>query len=95
MPRASLGGSLKSTSGSDPCFFQIAASSLGARAREILCVLFMSEDFISPSPVGLLQLSTAGLQFQMLWGLVFLVPEPWAWEPDVGLRTLTPVGEPL
>lgn len=20
------------------------------------------------------------------------MPEPWAWEPDVGLRTLTPVG---
>lgn len=31
----------------------------------------------------------------MLWGLIFLVQDPWAGEPDVGLRTLTPVGEPL
>lgn len=43
----------------------------------------------------LLQLSPSGLQSQILWGLIFLVPDPWAGEPDVGLRTLTPVGEPL
>ena len=37
----------------------------------------------------------AGLQRQTLWGLVFLVPDPRAGEPDVGPRTLTPVAEPL
>ena len=31
----------------------------------------------------------------MLWGLVFLVPELQAAEPDMGLRTLTPVEELL
>ena len=31
----------------------------------------------------------------MPWGLVLPLPEPQAGEPEVGLRTLTPVGEPL
>ena len=62
MPRASLGGSLKSTSGSDPCFFQIAASFLGARAREILCVLLKNGMYISHSPLSLLKVSSPGFQ---------------------------------
>ena len=45
--------------------------------------------------MGLLQLNPGGLQSQMLWELIFPVPEAWAGEPDMGLRTLTPVGEPL
>ena len=31
----------------------------------------------------------------MLWGLVFLAQDPQTGEPGVGLRSLTPVGEPL
>ena len=61
---------------------------------EVLCVSFKSEVPISPSPVRFLQLSPVGLQSQMFWGL-FLMQEPHAGEPDMGLRTLTPVGEPL
>ena len=34
-------------------------------------------------------------QPQMLGGLLPPVPDPQAWAPDKGLRTLTPVGEPL
>ena len=45
--------------------------------------------------MGLLQVNPGGLQSQMLWELIFPVPESWAGEPDMGLRTLTPVGEPL
>ena len=47
------------------------------------------------NPVGLLQSTHAGLQSQMLWGLLSLVPDPQAGRPDIGLRTLTPVGESL
>ena len=36
-----------------------------------------------------------GLQSQMLWGLLLPMPGPQAGEPNVELRTLTPVGEPL
>ena len=31
----------------------------------------------------------------MLWGLLLPMPDPQVWELDVGLRTLTPVGESL
>ena len=31
----------------------------------------------------------------MLWGLIFSVQDPQAGKPDMGLRTLTPVGKPL
>ena len=73
----------------------MTAFALVPRAWEILCAPFESEVSISPSPMGLLQLSPAGLKSQMLWELTFLVPDLWAGEPDVGLRTLTPVGEQL
>ena len=35
----------------------------------------------------------AGLQSQMLWGLLLPMPDPQAVKADMGLRTLTPVGE--
>ena len=52
-----------------------------------------SEVSVSFSPVKLWQLSSAGLQSHMLWGLIFLVLDPWAGEPDMGLRALSPEGE--
>lgn len=36
-----------------------------------------------------------GLQSQLLWALLLLLPDPQAGEPDMGLRTFTPVGEVL
>ena len=78
-----------------PGFYQITASAPGPSARGILCVSFRSEASLSPSPVGLLRLSSAGLRTQMLWGVLFPVLDPQAGEPDVGLRTLAPAGEPL
>ena len=48
---------------------------------------------VSPSPVGLPKLSPAGLQSQMLKGFIFLQQELWVWGLEVGLRTLTPVGD--
>ena len=51
---------------------------------------------VSPSPVELL--CTIPLVFSahysgILWGLLLAVLGSQAWEPDVGLGTLTPVGE--
>ena len=47
-----------------------------------------------PSPAELLHSSPAGLQSQMLWELL-LMPDIQAGEPHMGLKTLTPVEEPL
>lgn len=49
--------------------------------------------FVSPSLVELLSSNSTGLQSQMLWRLFFLLPH--SGEPDVGLRTLIFMGEPL
>lgn len=68
---------------------------LSPSVRGSLCVPFnKSHVSVSPNPVGLLQLSPAGLQSQMVLG-VFQVLDPLAGQPDTGLRTLAPVGEPL
>ena len=67
----------------------------GTSACEILCASSKSGVFVSPSPVELLHSSPTGLQSQMLWGFLLLMPDPQDGEPNMGLRTLTPVGEPL
>ena len=64
-------------------------------AHETLCAPSKSEVSVSPSPVELLHSCPAGLQSQMLWGLLLLMSDPQAGELDVELRSLTPVGEPL
>ena len=63
---------------------------LGPSAHESLCMPSKSGVSVSPSPVWLLCTNPAGPQYQMLWGLL---PATYlqVWEPDVGLRTLTPV----
>ena len=73
LPPTSLGDSPRSADRSGPGFYQITAFTLGPRTCEILCAPFHGEVSISPSPVGLPKLCPAGLQSQILWGLVFLV----------------------
>ena len=80
---------------SDPVSYQITAFGLSLSACKILCVSFKSGVCISHNPLGLPKLSPAGVQSQVVWGLVFLVQDLRDGEPSVGLRTLTPVGEPL
>ena len=46
------------------------------------------------NPVGLPKLNSTGLQMQLFWGFIFLVQDPWAGVPNVGLRPLTPWGGP-
>ena len=94
-PLTSTGDPPRLAGRSGPGFYQITAFALGPGMSEILCVLFKSKVSISPNPVELLQSSPAGFQSQMLWGLLSLVLDPWTGVPNVGLRALTPVGEPL
>ena len=68
---------------------------LGPSVHESLCVPFKNGVFVSPGPMELLCTSLTGLQCQMLWGPFLPVPDPQAWGFDMGLRTLTPVGESL
>ena len=51
--------------------------------------------FVSSSPMELLYPSPAGLQSQMLWGFLLPIPDPQTGKPDMRLRTLIRVGEPL
>ena len=92
---ASLEDSPRSAGRSNPGFYQMTAFALGPGACEILCVPFKNEVSLSPSPLGLLKVNLTGLQSKMLWRLVFLMQDPWAGEPDVGLRPHSALGEPL
>ena len=67
---------------------------LGPRAHDSLCAPFKRGFSISPSPVELLHTSPAGPRCQILQGLLLKMPDPQVREPDMGLRTLTPVSEP-
>lgn len=53
-------------------------------------VLFETEISIFLSPLILLKVSPSGLQ---LWGLVFLVQDPQAGRPSMGLKPLVPLEE--
>ena len=68
---------------------------LGPSACKNLCVPSKNGVSASPSPRELLHTSRTGLQWQILLGLFLPVPDPHTWGFDVGLRTLTPVGESL
>ena len=68
---------------------------LGPGAHETLCAPSKSTVSVSPSPVDLLHSCPAGLQRQMLWGLLLLMTDPLTGEPVMGLRALTPMGELL
>lgn len=73
---ASLGGTVRSTSVSDPGPFQCIASVLGLGACEILCETFKSGISVSLSPPALLNISSAGVQSQTFWKFIFPVPDP-------------------
>ena len=67
MPPASSGTSPRSTDGSDPGFFQMAASALGPGVCGVLCVLFISHSPGSPKSQSCWPSQTD------VWGLVFPV----------------------
>ena len=76
-----------------PRFPRSLCFSLGPSAHESLWEPFRNGVSIPPSPVEFLHTSPTGFQGWMLWELSLPIPNPQAWELDVGLGTLTPVGE--
>ena len=48
------------------------------------------KSLISHSPLTIPKVSPTDLQSQMFWRFTFLMWDPWAREPDVGLRPLPP-----
>ena len=95
LPPASLGGSPRSASGFHPSSFQITASALGLGMCEILHVPFKTRVSVSYSPLAVLYASPTGLENQTFSGLIFLMQNRQAGEPNVGLGLLTPWGGPL
>ena len=81
--------------GSNPGSYEVTAFPLGPGGHKILCVTTESGVSVCPSIVEFLESNPIGLHSQMLWGLLLPMPNPQAREPGVGLRTFTPVGEPL
>ena len=69
--------------------------SLSPSVHETLCTPSKRGVSVSVSVGEFLQSNPTYLQSEMLWELLFLMPDPQTGEPDVGLRTLIPVGEPL
>ena len=76
LPPASLGGSLRSASGSDP-LKSLLLPWVSEYVRFCECPLRVES--ISYIPLALPKASPAGLQSQMFWGLVFLMQDPLAW----------------
>lgn len=60
---------------------------------KLVCAFSRSGVSASPSPLELLHSSPAGLQSQMLWRQLLLMPEPQARWPASGIKNLTPLGE--
>lgn len=73
-------------------FYGVTA--LGPNTCKTLNVLSKSR-VCFPQSCGAPALKPHWPQSQMLWELLLLMPDPQVEEPDLGLRTLTPVGELL
>ena len=95
LPPTTPEGSPRPSGWSGPGSYEVNALSLGPGAHETLCAPFKNDISVSPIPVEFLRSSPTGLQSQMLWGLLLTMPEPPTGEPDMGLKMLTPVEEPL
>lgn len=54
----------------------------------VLCVPFKCEFSVFPSLLGLPKVSPTAIQYQMFWGLVFLVQDFWIGELEVGFELL-------
>ena len=76
-----------------PRFLWSLCFALGPSAHENLCAPFKNWVSVSPFPMEFKCTSPTGCQYQMLWALL-LMSDAQAWEPDMGLGTLTPAGEP-
>ena len=69
-PSTSLGGPPRPAGRLAPGSCEVSAFGLGPSTGETFCVPSKSGVSVSPSPMELLQSSPAGLQNQILWGLL-------------------------
>ena len=60
------------------------------QSRWEFCMCPLRAESVSKSPPALLNTSSTGFQSQTFWGLPFLVQDPQAGEPNVGVRPLAP-----
>ena len=74
-----------------PRFLWSFCFALVLSTHENLCAPFKSGISVSPGPMELLHTSPTVPQWQELQGLLIPMPDPQAWEHDVGPRTLTPM----
>ena len=88
LPSTSPGDPQRSAGRSGPGSYAITAFSPGV--HNTLCAPSKSGVSVSHSPVEFRQSSPTGLQSQMFWGLLLLMPDLQSGEPDMGLRTLIP-----
>ena len=65
---------------------------MGPDAHTTLCVPSKCGVSVSPSPVRVLQSNPASLQSLILWEFLLPLPYPQVGNPEVGLRTFSPVG---
>ena len=79
LDRTSPGDHPRPAGKSGPGSYVIIAFCLGPTVHEILCAPSRGGVSLSPSPVEFLQSSPAGLQSQILWGLILLIPDPIDW----------------
>lgn len=56
------------------------------------CMPFKCEFSVFLSPLGLPKASPTAIQYEMPWGLIFLVQGFWVGELKVGFELLTPLG---
>lgn len=90
LPPASSGGSPRSAGETNPGSFQITASAPGPWAGKVLHAPLKSGVSISHCPLGLLKVSSDGLQRPVFLDLVFLVQDSHIEEPDVWFGPLGP-----
>ena len=94
LPPTSAGGSPILAGRSGPVSYEVTAFFPGSWCT-LECLPSKSGASVSPSPVEFLQSNPAGLQSQILCGLLLPLPDPQAGKSDVGLRTFTSVGQLL
>lgn len=76
--------------------YEFTAFSLRAGCEETFCAPSKGKVSVSPGPVEFLHLCLTCLQRIMFWGPLLLMQDSLdsqAEKPDVGIKTLTPVGE--
>lgn len=93
-PSPTSSGDSKTAGRSGPGSHEVTAFSVSWCAQELVCTL-QGWSFCFPPFYGAPAIKPCRPQSQVLWSLILQKPDPKAGDPDMGLRTLSPVGELL